>query len=162
MTLTKAGYEFSFDEASDVLVLGGDATAGHSDLSLVDFVVECDDRYIFVETAEGLTGEDARDAMKSDFLCCDLARKYRDSLFFYSFGGRPAKSVEYAVFYANGEVDGVLLSALQDELRRRIPTSHPLWRSDSAEACFVMNVHRWKKRYGDDSIRQLGDVIAES
>lgn len=157
MTLTKAGYELNFDDALDVLVLGDEAAKTdkadkadkeHGGLLLVDFIVECEDRYIFVEVVED-EGE-----MKSDALCDELARKYRDSMFFHIFCGGSPKGVEYSVLFARGGVDEILLTAMQDELVRRIPVSHPSWRDDSAAACLVMNVSRWKKRYGADSIKE--------
>lgn len=160
MTLTSGGYEFDFDGAVDAIELGEAATRDHSDMQLVDFAVEYDDRYIFVElvkpgegVGESMKGTDPLAHLKSERLCDELARKYRDSMFFHSHGGTRPKAVEYAVLYTPEGVDEVLVAVLQDELKRRIPLSHPVWQQDSAHSCSVMTVEQWRKRYGDDSVR---------
>ncbi len=159
MTLTKDRYELNFDAAIDATVLGAEATKDHSDLLLVDFVVEYDDRYLFVEILDSLdllasNDSDLTGRFRSDALCDLLARMYRDSMFFHSFGDRRPKRVEYAVLYTIPGVDGILVSVLQDELKRRIPLSHPVWNADSAASCSVMTPEQWKKRYGDDAIKK--------
>ena len=156
MTLTKDRYELNFDAATDAIVLGATATKDHSDLLLVDFVVEYDDRYLFVEILDsfGPDGFDLPGRFRSDILCDLLARMYRDSMFFHSFGDRQPKHVEYAVLYTIPGVDGILVSVLQDELKRRIPLSHPVWNADSAAECSVMNPEQWRKRYGNDALKE--------
>lgn len=157
MTLTKGRYELNFDAAAGATVLGAEATKDHSDLLLVDFVVEYDDRYLFVEILDSPDsgGSDLPERFRSDALCDTLARMYRDSVFFHSFGGdRRPKRVEYAVLYTIPGVDGTLVSVLQDELKRRIPLSHPVWSADSAASCSVMTPEQWKKRYGGDAVKE--------
>ncbi len=153
MTLTKGRYELNFDAATDATVWGEEATKDHSDLLLVDFVVEYDDRYLFVEILDSREQNHPGD-FRSDVLCERLARMYRDSMFFHSFGDRQPKRVEYAVLYTIPSVDGFLVYALQDELKRRIPLSHPVWTADSAAECAVMTVEQWKKRYGEDAVKE--------
>ena len=152
MTFTKGRYELDFDTATGATVLGAEATKDHSDLLLVDVVVEYDDRYLFVQILEP-DGPDAPARFRADSLCDTLARMYRDSMFFHSFGDRQPKRVEYAVLYTVTGVDGILVSVVQDELKRRIPLSHPVWNADSAASCSVMTPGQWKKRYGDDAIK---------
>ena len=158
MTLTVGGYAFEFDGAVDAIELGEAATRDHSDMQLVAFAVEYDDRYVFVElvppnaerTAKGENEFCAR--LKSERLCDELARKYRDSMFFHSHGGTTPKPVEYAVLYAPEGIDEILVTVIEDELKRRIPLSHPVWREDSADSCSVMTVSQWRKRFGPDSL----------
>ena len=152
MTLGKGSYELDFDAAIGATALGAEATKDHSDLLLVDFVVEYEDRYLFVEILEP-DGGDAQERLRSDALCERLARMYRDSMFFHSFGDRQPKAVEYAVLHTLPGIDETLVFVLQDELRRRIPLSHPVWKEDSAASCSVMTVEQWKKRYGNDAVR---------
>ena len=159
MTLTVCGYTFEFDGAVDAIELGEAATRDHSDMQLVAFAVEFDDRYVFVElvppkaAAKGVKAEGEFCArLKSERLCDELARKYRDSMFFHSHGGTTPKPVEYAVLYAPEGIDEILVTVLEDELKRRIPLSHPVWREDSADSCSVMTVNQWHKRFGADSL----------
>lgn len=165
MTLTVGGFEFTFGGAVDAIELGEAATRDHSDMKLVDFVVEFEERYMFVEVVRAV--EDARrkgaagepgagriQALKSARLCDILARKYRDSMFFHSHGDRKPKRVEYSVLYAPAGIDEILVAVLEDELKRRIPLSHPVWQQDSAVSCSVMTAERWRKRYGRGSIQR--------
>ena len=147
MTLTVGGYTFEFDGAVDAIELGEAATRDHSDMQLVALAVEFDDRYVFVELVE-----ESCERLRSEPLCDELARKYRDSMFFHSHGGTTPKPVEYAVLYALEGIDEILVTVLEDELKRRIPLSHPVWREDSADSCSVMTVSQWRKRYGPDSL----------
>lgn len=151
MILEKDGRRFYFEGAINVSLLGDDAARDRASLGLAGFVVEYDDRYLFVEVIDEKNGG----RLKSDALCDMLARKYRDSLFFHSFGDCSPKAVEYAVLVASPPVDGILLIALQDELKRRIPFSHPIWQGDSASACWVMNEAQWRKRYGEESLQRI-------
>ena len=155
MTLTKGDFEFNFDTALDAIELGEIATQGHSNMDLVDFVVDYEDRYLFVAVLDP-DGQNLRKKdLRSERLCDRLARKYRDSLFFHVFGEREPKDIEYAVLFTPKGIDPVLVMVLQDELKRRMPFSHPAWLRDSAAACTIMDVSQWKKRYGDDSVRCL-------
>lgn len=155
MTLTKNDIEFDFDSAIDAMMLGSEATGKHSNIRLVDFVVEFDDRYLFVEVIGTQNKKSQNDwrAFTSEKLCNTLARKYRDSVFFYLFGRTGRKEIEYSVLFVPTEVEPVLIMALQDELKRRIPVSHPLWEKESSLSCTIMNMAQWEKRYGEDSVR---------
>lgn len=159
MTIQNGGFKFSFGAAKDITPLGEEATKDHADLSLVDFVVELNDRYIFVEIvgAEPCDSKDDVEKFKSDSLCGELARKFRDSIFFHSFGAPAKKRVEYAVLYALSGIDDILLTFLQDELRRRIPLSHPAWNDDSVADCAVMNFDGWRKKYGEESLHRMDE-----
>lgn len=157
MTLTKGNIEFNFDTALGAIELGEAATQDHSNMDLVDFVVDYKNRYLFVAVLDHDTQTIRKKDLKSERLCENLARKYRDSVFFHIFGERESKEVEYAVLFTPKGIDPVLVVVLQDELKRRMPFSHPAWLRDSAVACTIMDMNQWKKRYGDDSVRYVNE-----
>ena len=163
MKLKERDLEFDFTGASAALKFDDGTTHASSSIQPVDFVVENEDCYRFVEVKDPDEPDAAnvlafREKLKSGKLIRSLARKYRDSLFFRGFQGNPQKDVEYVVLLSMNALDDALLLAKQDELQRSIPVCHQSWQSKSATACVILNMNQWKKRYGDNSIRRLSEA----
>lgn len=142
MIVRAKGVELELASAIGASDMAEARAQGAGSLDLVDVVVEFDDRYLFVRVADE-TG------MKSSELCESLARAFRDSMFFHLFGDWRPKRVEYAVLCANGMIDDALVFALQDELRRRLPLSHPSWSVESASGVSVLTPAMWRRKFGD-------------
>lgn len=142
MKASVRGIDLDFASALDIMDMSEVSARGVGSLSLVDLVVEFEDRYLFVRVAD-------ERGMKSSEACELLARAFRDSMFFHLFGDWRPKRVEYAVLCANGVTDDALVFALQDELRRRLPLTHPTWSVESAFGVSVMTLPMWCRKYGD-------------
>jgi hypothetical protein len=163
MKLQERDLEFDFEGAVEAVKFDDGKTHTFSSVQPVDFVVEYEDCYRFVEVKDpdepGAANIEAfRVKLKSGKLIRSLAGKYRDSLFFRGFQKNPQKNVEYVVMLSMGALDDALLLAKQDELHRSIPFSHQSWQCNSATVCVILNFNQWKKRYGDDSIRRLSEA----
>lgn len=153
-SITSHGFELTFADASEIYAMDVEGEERRSGLRLVDFVVETDERYLFVSVLgdRRASGEPTRGGA----LCESLARAFRDSVFFHIFGEWQPKRLEFVVLCPEGGVDGALVFALQDELRRRVPISHPSWSVDSAAGVSMMNEAMWLRRFGDGSLRREG------
>ena len=160
MKLQERDLEFDFNGAVSAIKFDDGKTHATSSIQPVDFVIEFEDCFRFVEVKDpdepGAANIDAfRDKLKSGKLIRSLAGKYRDSLFFRRFQADTQKDVEYVVLLSMGTLDDALLLAKQDELQRSIPFSHQTWQGNSATVCVILNMNQWKKRYGQKSVRRL-------
>jgi hypothetical protein len=163
MKLVELDLEFDFVGALDAVKFDDGTTHTFSSIQPVDFIVEYEDCYRFVEVKDpdnpdATNVEAFREKLKSGRLIRSLAGKYRDSLFFQSFQDNQQKDIEYIVLLSMCALDDALLLAKQDELQRSIPFRHRSWQRNSATACVILNMNQWKKRYGSGSIRRLSDA----
>lgn len=163
MKLEERDLEFDFTGALAADKFDDGTTHASSSIQAVDFIIEYEDCYRFVEVKDpdepGAVNVQAfRDKLRSGKLIRSLAAKYRDSLFFRAFQGYQSKDIEYVVLLSMAVLDDALLLVKQDELRRSIPFNHPLWQHSSASACVILNLNQWKRRYGDESIRRLSEA----
>lgn len=148
MIVSKGGLELSFDRAIGIVRLAGSTDLGRSDIELVDFSVETDDRYLFVSIFDTHAGA-------SSELASRIARAFRDSVFYHLFGEWDPKRIELDVLCMIPGIDAPLASVLADDLRRRIPLSHPSWSVESAAGVYVLTEGMWRKKFGEDSIRRI-------
>jgi hypothetical protein len=163
MTLRERDLEFSFEGAINAVKFDDGTTHASSSLQAVDFVVEYEDHFRFVEVKDpdepGAVNVAAfREKFRSGQLIRSLAGKYRDSCFFLRLKDETPKDVEYIVLLSMSALDDAMLLAKQDELHRSIPFSHPAWPAAAARTCVIMSVSQWKRRFGDDSLRRLSEA----
>ena len=163
MKVRERDLEFYFVGALSAFNFDDGITHASSSIQAVDFIVEYADRYRFIEVKDpdepGAVNVNAfKDKLKSGKLIRSLAGKYRDSLFFRELEGKENKEIEYIVLLAMGVLDDALLLAKQDELQRSIPFSHEKWGKNSASACVILNMRKWKDLYGNASVRRLSEV----
>jgi len=164
--LQERDLEFDFNGAISVIKFDDGATHASSSIQAVDFIIEYEDCYRFVEIKDpdepGAAKVDAfREKLKSGKLIRNLAGKYRDSLFFRGLQANTEKDVEYVVLLSMSALDDALFLVKQDELKRSIPFSHQSWQRNSATACAILSVNQWKKRYGHDSVRRLSEAAKD-
>lgn len=163
MRLQERDLEFDFDGALAAINFDDGITHSSSSIQPVDFVIEYEKCYRFVEVKDpdepgAVNIEAFRKKLKSGQLIRSLAGKYRDSLFFRSLQGNPRKDVEYVVLLSMSALDDALLLAKQDDLLRSIPFSHQSWQCNSAAVCVILNMKQWKKRYGEHSIHRMSEA----
>lgn len=157
--------ELDFPNAVEVVHFDDSAYHGSSTIKRVDFIVEYDDRHIFVEVkdpdcpgAQNTSG--FRQKLNTGELVQSLSGKFRDTLLFRSLQEKNELDIVYIVLISMSCLEPALLLSKQDELKRSIPIRHEDWRRDCAASCVVMNVEQWKSRFGQGSIRRISEAAA--
>lgn len=124
-------------------------------MKAVDFIVELDDRILFIELKDPDDPNAAADGQRlfmeeyrSARLDNKLKAKYRDS-FLYEWGsGRASKPIHYLVLIGASVLSEADLLARTDALRRQIPVLGPgnkSWKKPFVAGCAVMNIEAWNK-----------------
>jgi len=160
--LTELDLEFDFNGSIEAIKFDEDSNHLGNTIKRVDFVVEYDDCYRFIEVKDpdipGATDIDGFiSKLKSGKLIQSLSGKYRDTLFFRTIQKKADKKIEYIVLLSMSKLEAPLLMNKQDELHRSIPFQHSDWSSNSVAVCVILNMQQWKKRYGENSIRRLSE-----
>ena len=160
--LVEMDLEFDFSDAIYAFQFDDDSYHGKSTLQRVDFIVEYEDCYRFIEIkdpdiprAKDVNG--FIEKFRSGKLIQSLSGKYRDTLFFRTIQKKVDKKIEYIVLLSMQALDAPLLLSKQDELHRSIPFRHEDWASNSAAVCVVLNMQQWKKRFGENSVCRLSE-----
>jgi len=160
--LTELDLEFNFSDAIEAIQFDNDAYHAGSTIQRVDFIVEYEDCYRFIEVKDpDIPGaaniEGFINKLQSGKLIQSLSGKYRDSLFFRIIQNKADKKFEYIVLLSMSTLDVPLLLSKQDELLRSIPFRHIDWSDNSVTACVILNMQQWKRRFGENSVRRLSD-----
>lgn len=124
-------------------------------MKAVDFIVELDDRTLFVEFKDpenpNAKPQD-RAAFINKFLSgaidSDLKTKYRDSWLYEYAEGRAKKPIYYLVLIGASTLSEADLLARTDALKRQIPMRGPAdraWKKPLLAGCAVMNLAAWNK-----------------
>ncbi len=115
-------------------------------MKAVDFIVELDDRYLFIEFKSGrLVNE-------------DLKYKYRDSFLYEWACGRADKPIYYYILASLRRLHAAHLVSKTDVLRRQLPLVGPHskpWRRAFIRDCIVFNVAQWNKRFPEYPVAYL-------
>lgn len=124
-------------------------------MKAVDFVVELDDRILFIEFKDPYDPAAAAERQHlfmskfhSGVLDNELKAKYRDSYLYEWGSGRTTKPVYYFVLIAASVLSEAELLARTDALRRQIPVLGPgdkPWKKPFVSGCAVMNIDTWNK-----------------
>lgn len=134
-------------------------------MKAVDFVVELDDRILFIEfkdpddpTAVAERQQRFMEEFGSGVLDNKLKAKYRDSYLYEWGSGRATKPVYYLVLIAASALSEAELLARTDALRRQIPILGPEnkpWKKPFVSGCAVMNIDAWNKALPQYPISRL-------
>jgi hypothetical protein len=124
-------------------------------MKAVDFIVELDDRMLFVEFKDpdnpaAKPKESTAFVRKfmSGEIDADLKAKYRDSWLYEWAEGRAKKPIYYLVLMGACALSDADLLARTDALKRQIPFSGPKdrpWKKPFVAGCAVMNLAAWNK-----------------
>ncbi len=158
--LPERDLEFDFATALEAIRFDDDALHSPSSIKRVDFIIEYDDRFDFLEVKDpDIPGADDPEAFKKKLLTGnlipDLAGKYRDSSWFWTHSRKDAKPIHYIVLISMASLEPALLLAKQDELKRSLPITHDDWAAPCVASCIILNMEQYKKLFGQDSIRRL-------
>lgn len=134
-----------------------DGTHGLSHcMKAVDFIVELDDRVLFVEFKDpddptAINSQNPAEFIK-DFLSgkldADLQYKYRDSYLYEMALGRANKPIYYFVLIGAKAISDAELLARTDALKRKLPVhgaNGKPWKKPFVAGCAVMNLQAWNK-----------------
>lgn len=125
-------------------------------MKAVDFIVELDDRILFIEFKDpddptAVVDRQQRfiEEFRSGVLDNKLKAKYRDS-FLYEWGlGGVSKPIHYLVLIASRALSEAELVTRTDALKRQIPVLGPHdrpWKRPLVASCAVMNIKAWNRR----------------
>ena len=132
-------------------------------MKAVDFVVEREDRYIFVEIKNPQQSEHADvegyvDGFKRRQIDKDLKYKFRDSYLYEWASGRADKPIDYYVLIAVDALEPAVLIQRSQELQHQVPTGLPKnasWKRPIARSCIVYNIESWNRNWEDFPIRRI-------
>ncbi|GEO82143.1 hypothetical protein [Pararhodospirillum oryzae] len=136
-------------------------------MKAVDFVIDLDDRILFVELKD-LANPAARDKnrraflddLNKDVIDGKLVTKYRDSWLFEWAEGRANKPCYYFVLLEGCGLDAVGLAIRTDRLRKRIPLRSlegRRWTRPFVVGCQVLTRAAWNRSFPDFPVRRLSE-----
>ena len=154
-TFTEGNLQIGFPPGTKVRKFDDPESHGLKCMKAVDFIVEEDDRILFIEFKD-LEHPDAPEKNRiKDFeefesgkLNEDLKYKYRDTFLYEWASDNVGKPIHYLVVVA---IDGLSEAALigqTDDLKRKLPLNGPpsgAWKRSIAADCMVFNVETWNR-----------------
>ena len=173
--LTEGDLQVSFPDASNGRKF--DAPGREHGLShcmkAVDFIVEFDNKYLFIEFKDpqqpGATEERRKkfiETFKRGNLDNDLKYKCRDSFLYEWASGRANKPIYYFVLIALDSLQSRDLAARTDAMQRELPINGPggtPWNRPFVSQCIVFNIESWNRRFPSYQIKRLSDgSVSES
>ena len=134
-------------------------------MKAVDFVVELDDEYIFVEIKDPEDPNAHANTVAqwiSDFqtgkINNDLIYKFRDTFIYEWAAGRANKPVSFFVLIAISGQPAVTLGPKTTDLRRRLPYGMPpnnVWGKPIARDCRIFNIQSWNENLPSFPVKRL-------
>lgn len=123
-------------------------------MKAVDFVVELNDYYLFVEIKDPPNPLWYGQGNKKEELIVALVTKFRDSFVYRWAEEKLDKPVKYLCLV---EADNALVSYLMKELQRHLPAKgpHSRWKKPIAQTCVVANIARWNSNFPDWQVSRI-------
>ena len=165
--LTEGDLQIEFDDANSGRKFDDEYGLSHC-MKAVDFIVEFDDRYLFIEFKDP-QHPSATEERRTEFVANlkrgklddDLKYKFRDSFLYEWASGRADKPVYYFVLIAVEDLNARDLSARTDALRREIPVYGPSsnpWIRPLVSECATFNLESWNRQFPRYPIKRLSEV----
>ena len=122
----------------------------------VDFVVEYDDHYLFVEVKNPPKSDHYASIRNQTELLGALIGKFRDTFLYRWAEKKLDKPVDYRCLV---EVDNPLLLPLNKGLQEQLPARRlpARWRRPLARHCSVANLAVWNATFPDIPVTQVGN-----
>ena len=169
MMLTEGDLQVSFNDAKNSRKFDaqGQAHGLSHCMKAVDFIVEFDDRYLFIEFKDpqhpGATTQRQQrfiQRFKQGELDRDLKYKCRDSFLYEWASGRADKPIYYFVLIALDSLQSRDLTVRTDAMQRELPLNGPggnPWSRPFIRECVVFNIESWNKRFPKYPIARLSE-----
>ena len=161
--LREGDLEFDFSDAIDGIKFD-DATHCLSHcMKAVDFVVELDEKYLFVEVKDPAHPR-ARPQNQAGFqedtldgtLRNEIVTKFRDSFLYRWAENKLDKPV---IFLSLVTLDEGMVNYFQDEIKRSLPLSgSERWTRNIAQACIVVNLDAWNRNFARWPVHRLSSA----
>lgn len=138
----KAGFKFDEQDKSLSTFHG----LSHC-MKAVDFVVEMEKRWLFVEVKDPLTTDAFNEKSAYEKLMKGLVTKFRDSFLYRWSEKQTSKPV---VYHCLVNVDSALTLQMMTELKRTLPENGPVsgrWKRQPAVSCAVANLKDWNAAF---------------
>ena len=155
-TLTEGNLRITFPRDANVRKFDSPESHGLTHcMKAVDFIVEDDDRVLFIEfknpdhprATEGARNEFAKD-FESGRLDEDLKYKYRDSLLYEWASGNARKPIHYWILIGMDHLTDAELLARTDDLKGKLPLRGPrsgAWTRPICAGCMMFNIRTWNR-----------------
>lgn len=152
--------EFYFESAVEAIVFDDNELHKGNSIKRVDFIVEFNDRFDFIEVKDPDIPSAAnpaafKDKLMNGNLIPDLASKFRDTVWFRTHSEKVNKPIHYVVLISMESLEPALILSRLDHLKSCLPIRHNDWPEPSVRSCVILNLEQYKKRYGQDSVRRL-------
>ena len=154
-TLTEGKLQITVVGAISARKFDGDCHGLSHCMKAVDFIVELNDHYLFIEfkdlqNPEALEKNRRRsiESFKSGKLDEDFKHKYRDSFLYEWMSGRADKPIDYFILYALDTLDKTQLTRRTDALKSKLPLRGPgglTWCRPIVRSCAVFNIDTWNQ-----------------
>lgn len=159
MIITVDGFEFDFQDAVDVFIFdeqdkGKVSFHGLSHaMKAVDLVVELEHDYLFIEVKDFHTPDDYKNGSYFNHLRESLKYKYRDSFLYRWAENKVDKPIRYLCLLT---LDNALISRMNKEIRKQLPTGQPIsrWQRAMAHSSVVLNENRWNENFPKWQVRK--------
>ncbi len=168
-TLTEKDLRISFTGAKHGRKFDDEYGLSHC-MKAVDFIVEFEDRYLFVEVKDpaspGAVKKGKRDkerfvrSLKSGKINNQLKYKYRDSFLYEWACGRANKPIHYYVLIALDSLTPGELMNRRDALLRQLPYRGPKslpWTRPFVNECAVFTLDSWNRSFPKHRVVRLSD-----
>lgn len=160
--LTEGQLQFTFNNVISARKFD-DSTHGLSRcMKAVDFVVERDDRYLFIEVKDPQAYPPSVANYLEDFIVGrvdeDFKYKYRDSFLYEWASGRADKPIYYFMLIGLDMLTVQQLHNRQRAMERKLPllkSDIPQWIRPIVEGCGVFNIAAWNWRFPDYPVQRL-------
>jgi hypothetical protein len=160
MIFREGELEFDFSDAIDGFKF--DDTDKESDyyhglshcMKAVDFIVELETDYLFVEVKDFHAPEEYADRERFKHLKNVLITKFRDTFLYRFAENKIDKPVRYLCLLT---LDNALTSRLMKEIKRAVPEgmASKRWQKPIAAGCVVLNMDRWNSRFPQWKLRRI-------
>ncbi len=166
--LTEGDLQVSFKDASGGRKFDGDEHGLSHCMKAVDFIVEFDDRYLFIEFKDpqhplsvSQNQEDFIQQFQSGLLDEDLKYKCRDTFLYEWASGRVDKPVNYLVLIALDTLTEAELTRKTEDLKAKLPILGPdghSWTRPFVSECAVFNIESWNRRFPRYQVERLSEA----
>ena len=165
MTLTEGNLQIVFPTGVNVRKFDSDQHGLAHCMKAVDFIVELDDRFLFIEFKDPQhpQGKDKnRNKFMQEFFAGktdnDLKYKYRDSFLYEWASNRANKPIYYYVLIAMDTLTEADLLARTDELKRILPVEGPpsdIWKRSIVKGCTFFSIATWNKHLSSYPVKRI-------
>ena len=164
ITLTERRLQMTISGAIDARKFDNDSTHRVSHMKKVDFILEFNDRYVFIELKDPQTPNAQQYDAPQEFIRSfqsggideDFVYKYRDSFLYELGSGRAEKPIDYFVLCVWDSLDSTQLSRRTEALKSKLPLHGPdgdPWRI--ARSCAVFNLESWNRTFPEYPVTPL-------